>query len=196
MLRLSLGLLLIALAGGCADDADPSVSTAGEFRSSTRAPAPAAEDERVAMEVRPGVGLDRLLAEREDDAAFLAGLQAPRTQHAEPAPNEYVEGQVDTVRTYVYDDLRIEVYEVADGRAFIQRVDVTGGDYGTASGLSVGETRDQIEAILGIPFQEDGNVAAYLTGPEPTPTTVEVEYAADRDGTTRATAISWIPYLD
>ncbi len=146
--------------------------------------------------MRPGVSLDRLLASRSDDADVLADLRAPRSVHVEPTPNDFVDSQMDTVRTYIYDGLQIEAYEVAEGRTFIRRIDVIGGDYGTASGLALGETRVQIERVLGIPFQEDGNVAAYQTGDELTPLTVEVEYEEDIDGTQRATAISWIPYLD
>lgn len=198
-LRLLSLLLAVALASGCADDPDrapadvPSPDPATASQPSTP---PADPDAPPAPEVRPGVRLDRILAERSDDAAFLADLRPPRSRRAEPTPNQYVEGQTDTVRTYVYDGLRIEAYEVSGGRTFLRRIDVTSGEYGTASGLAVGETRADIEAILGTPFQEDGEVAAYLTGPEPTPTTVEVEYEPDEDGTERAVAISWIPYLD
>ena len=144
---------------------------------------------------QPGVSLDQILAERGDDAAFLADLRPPRSQSAKPTPNEYVQGQTDTVRTYVYDGLQIEAYEVSEGRTFIRRVDVTSGDYGTSSGLSVGETRAALESVLGTPIEEEGGVA-YLTGSEPTPTTVEVEYEPDESGAERATVIRWIPYLD
>ena len=178
-------LLVIGCLGGCADETDSSVSTAGEVTSAPDSSSPPLQQEEPPVpDVRPGVSLDRLVNPRTDDSAVLAQLQPPRTVRAEPTPNRHVQGQTDTVRTYVYDGLEIEAYEIS------------GGSYGTASGLSVGEAREQIESVLGIPFQEDGNVAAYTTGDEPTPMTVEVEYETDAEGTERATAISWIPYLD
>ena len=188
-------LALLALSGGCADDANRPSGEGGAAQAIGGALPGAPADSEVAA-IRPGVPLDRLLDADADDEDVLADLQAPRSERADATPNAHVPGQTDTVRTYVYDGLRIESYEVAGGRTFVRRVDVTDGEYETGTGLSVGASRERIEAALGTPFQEDGEVAAYLTGPEPTPTTVEVEYARDGEGTERATAISWIPYLD
>jgi len=198
LVRFASLLALLLGTAACVGDADDAAvaSHVPEASASRPVAVPSDPDAPPAADVRPGVRLDRILAEREDDADLLTDLRAPRTQRTEPVPNEYVEGQVDTVRTYVYDGLRIEAYEVAGGRTFIRRVDVTDGSYGTASGLSVGETRETIERVLGRPVRDGGRVVVYEAGPEPTPTSVEVTYEPDEAGTPRASAISWLPYLD
>ena len=180
------GLLVLALAA-CADAGDPAPA----------APEPAAEPDAVGpVEVRPGVRLDRILAAHGDTGAFLAGLRPPRSTRTEPVENEHVAGQVDTVRTHVYDGLRIEAYEVAGGPTFVQAVTVTGGGYGTASGLAVGESRADLEAVLGPPVRQGGAAVVYETGDGATPTAVEVRYGPDADGTPRASEITWRPTLD
>ena len=156
---------------------------------------PPAPEEPVSLAVRPGVGLDRILAPRDDDAALLARLRPARSASARPVANEYVAGQVDSVRTYVYDGLVLDAYEVSGGRSFVQRVAVTGGDYGTADGLAVGETRADLEAVLGAPAR-GGRVSTYDTGSGPTPTLVEVTYEPDESGVDRAVEVVWRPYLD
>ena len=178
--------LVVALAA-CADAGDPAPP-----------PPPAAEPEAAGpVEVRPGVRLDRILAAADDGAALLAALRPPRSTRAEPVANRYVAGQVDTVRTHVYDGLQIEAYEVAGGPTFVQAVTVTGDGYGTASGLAVGEARDHLEAVLGPPVREGGaGGVVYETGDGATPTAVEVRYEPDEAGTPRASEITWRPYLD
>ena len=156
---------------------------------------------RPAPGIRPGASLDRILAIHDDDEAFLATLRAPRAVRAEPVANEYVEGQVDTLRTRVYDGLSITAYEVTGGPTFIQSVTVSGEGYGTQGGLSPGETREDIEAVLGRPINEvgqsgEGGAVLYETDSGPAPTTVEVRYEPDGDGTDRASEITWRPYLD
>lgn len=186
------GFLALLLVAACADEpAAPSPA----------APPPAVPQgaidsaDRPAREIRPGVSLDRVLAVHDDEAAFLAGLRPPRSVRAEPVENEHVEGQVDTVRTRVYDGLSIAAYEVTGGPTFIQSVTVRGG-YGTRSGVSPGQTRDALEAVLGPPVHEGGGAVIYETGSEPTPTTVEVVYESDAAGVLRASEITWRPYLD
>lgn len=146
--------------------------------------------------VRPGASLDRLLADRGDDGPMLSDLRAPRSLTAEPVENRHVAGQVDTVRTWTYDGLVIEAYEVSGGPTFIQRVAVTGVDYGTASGLAVDEPRAALEAVLGPPVEETGATAVYETGDPAAPTVVEVVYEPDERGQPRAAQITWRPYVD
>ena len=179
---------LLALAG-CAEAADPAPP-----RPEARAePAPASQS-------RPGVSLDRLLAIHDDEAAFLQSLAPPRSERAEPVENEFIAGQIDTVRTRVYDGLRVEAYEVTDGPQFVQSVTVTDGGYGTSDGVAVGETRAALEAVLGPPATGPdvgrGGAVVYQTGAGPAPTTVEVVYEPDAGGVERASEITWRPYLD
>lgn len=146
--------------------------------------------------VRPGVPLDDLLAPRIDDGAVLARFRPARAVRAEAEPNRHVEGQTDTVRTYVYDGMTVEAYEVTGGPTFIQSVRVTEGGYGTGSGVGVGTPRSDVEAAFGPPVHESGDGVEYETGGGETPTTVTVVYEPDRRGQPRAASITWRPYLD
>ena len=191
-LRLWTACAALAVAG-CAEAADPAPPRPTEPARAEPASAPAPQ-------VRPGVSLDRLLAAHDDPTAFLQTLRPPRSERAEPVQNEYVAGQTDTVRTRVYDGLRVRAYEVTDGPAFVQSVTVTGDGYGTSDGVAVGETRAALEAVLGPPVAGlaagRGGAVVYQTGAGPAPTTVDVTYEPDAGGTERATEITWRPYLD
>ena len=183
MLRL---LALALVLTGCADR--PSAPDAAPTATDSTSPAPAS--------VRPGVSLDRLLADRADDAPLLAELRAPRRQSARAVANRHVEGQVDSVVTRVYDGLVLEAYVVTGGRTFIRRVDVDEASYGTSDGVSVGESRADLEEVLGVPTREDGETVTYIAGSGPVPTPVEVTYAQGTDGAQRATRVVWHLYVD
>lgn len=174
MTRLVAVLLVLA---GCGDApapaADPSESPFGEV---------------AAVDVRPGISLDRLLAASADASGLVRQLDAPRQLRAEAVPGR----QADSLRTWIYDGLELAVYEVADGRSVVQRLTVTSGMYGTSDGVSVGETRDNIERALGQARSRDGAVSTY-TASDSSPTTVEVTYEPDPDGELRASLIEWRP---
>lgn len=185
-------LLVLACGLGACSDA-PSLDEArpaGESAASVSSPPAEPED------VRPDVGLDQILAVRGDDGPFLESLPPPRTVRAEAEENRHVMGQIDTVRTYVYDGLTIEAYEVTGGRTLVRHVEVTSAAYETAEGLSVGDTRSDVEAVLGPPVRDEGGTVAYETGEDPTPTTVEVRYRSGEGGVQRVASIEWSPYLD
>lgn len=195
-LRLVLASALVL--GACSDPAPAPAAPPGPSG------AVAEPDSRPAVEARPGASLDRILAIHDNDGDFLAGLRPPRAVRAEPVENEHVAGQIDTVRTRLYDGLSISTYEVTDGPTFIQSVTVSGEGYGTRNGLSPGESRDALEAILGAPIRgaegarrgQGGAVVLYETDSGPAPTTVEVVYEPDAAGVERASEITWRPYLD
>ena len=142
------------------------------------------------IEVRPGVRLDRLLAARGDARPLLDVMRAPRERRAGPAANAHVAGRTDTVATWVYDGLAVETVTVAGGPTLVRRVVVTEGTYGTSDGLSVGEARADLEAVLGRPDRQSDGTAVYVLDGE-LPTTVEVRYAPDDDGVERAARIDW-----
>lgn len=144
--------------------------------------------------VRPGLPLAALLDPAADARTLLARLDAPRRAEAEAVPNRHVPGQTDTVRTLVYDGLTLEVYQVAGGATFLQRVAVTGEGYETAEGLGVGSPRAAVEAVYAHPAGASGGAVRYdhYDGPDdPTPTGVEVRYAGDR-----VAAMTWSFYVD
>ncbi len=145
-------------------------------------------------DARPGVRLDRILDASADAGALRELLRTPLASRAEPVANRHVAGQIDTVTTWVYDGLVLELYEVADGRALVQRLAVTSGSYGTRDGLSVGESRADLESVLGPP-QSPGRVATYLRG-DPLATTIRVTYDPDPDGAERASEIEWRPPVE
>lgn len=198
MLRATLLCVFVALAAAACSDRQADPEGANDERAASEPSSASDPSQRVVASpsVRPGVPLDRLLSPRDNDGAVVAGLRSPREQRAEAEPNRHVQGQVDTVRTYVYDGMVIETYEVTGGPTFIQRVTATGTGYGTASGVAVGALRSDVEAALGPPVQEDAGVVVYETGDRATPTTVTVRYEPDERGRPRAFEITWRPYLD
>lgn len=139
----------------------------------------------------PGASLDEILADRGDDGPFLRGLEPPSRTEVEAVENRHVPGQVDSVRTLVYPGLVIEAYEVAGGNTMIHRVAVQSVDVRTETGLGIGSTRSDVEAVFGAPTSTRGDVATYDVGGGPTPTQAEVRYEGDR-----AVSFVWQPYVD
>ena len=141
--------------------------------------------------LRPGVRLDRLLAASGDAQPVLDAMRPPRTREAVPVANAHVEGQVDSVVTWTYDGLAVEAHAVTGGPTLVRRVVATESAYGTLNGVSVGETRANLEDILGEASAEAGGVASYLADAAEMPTFVDVVYAPDDDGVDRAVRIAW-----
>lgn len=142
----------------------------------------------------PGISVDDLLESREDYAAVLARLGTPREETAEPIANIHVEGQQDMVRTYVFDGLRIETYEVAGGPTLVREVQATDPRFRSAEGVGPGVSRASIEAALGPPVDEaaDGPYYEIRQFPDdPTPIRVHVVYEGET-----ARQVTWYPYID
>ena len=173
-----LSFAAVLLAAGCAGEGTP-------------APAGVRDGPSPRAEVRPGVRLDRLLEASGDATPVLRVMRTPRSRRAEAVANRHVEGQTDSVVTWLYDGLSLETYAVTGGPTFIRRVTVTRGMYGTSDGLSVGETRAAVEAVLGQPSAETGEGASYLLDGGGLPVLVDVAYALGRDGAERASRITW-----
>lgn len=200
-LRTAFCLVVLLAAGGCLEtesverlpDSEPTVPVSGPTSDERAAPAERPGD---LAERRPGARLDRILADRPDDGPFLSGLRSPRRRTAEPAVNRRDPARTDTVVTLIYDGLSIEAYAVTGGPTHLRRLAVTSGEYGTASGLSVGETRASIESVLGPAVRTDEGNPVYELAPDEAPTLVTVTYEPDQDGVARASEIVWAPYLD
>ena len=187
MVRLVLACV-VALAACAADPSDPDDAP----RPPRLEPQP---DVTPAEEVRPGVRLDHLLDPAGPLDEVVDRLREPRSRDAQPIGNRHVAGGVDTVRTWRYDGLTLELYEPREGEVLLRRLDVTSDTYGTADGLAVGQTRADLESVLGVAAATNGDVVSYRTGLE-LPTTVAVTYEAGEDGVQRASEIEWRPPVD
>lgn len=142
----------------------------------------------------PGVPLSALLDESADDAALRNRLAEPLRIETEPVENRHEPGQIDTVRTYVYDDLRVRFYDRTGGGPLLERVTVTGGDYRTAEGIGAGSTRAEIEAAYGAPAETHDGDPIYevpSTPDDPTPLRLQVTYDGDA-----AERLTWYFYVD
>lgn len=152
---------------------------------------PASASSRVTL---PEV-LDHAYERRADGSlVVLDRLPTPQRVESEPVQNRHVEGQTDTLRTFHYDGLALEVYVVADGKEILQEVRVTGEGYETAERLGVGSTRGAVREALGEPTRAEGNALTFevTASPEdPTPTTLTVRFDGDR-----VEALTWSYYVD
>lgn len=145
---------------------------------------------------RPLALPDLLHLAASDAEALLRRLQEPTRAETEPVENRHVPGQIDTLRTLVYDGLRIQLYEVADGsgRRLVQEVTVTGEGYATAEGLGVGSTRAEVREALGEPLYAEADALGYEvqeSPDDPTPALLHVEFQEER-----VAALRWSLYVD
>jgi hypothetical protein len=146
----------------------------------------------------PPVALDDLLArayEQTPDGrlALLEPLGRPLRNWGKPTPNRHVAGQVDTLRTLVYEGLEVQVYETADERELLQTLRVTSPRYRTAEGLTVGSPREDVHAALGAPEGVEAGQDTFAIGSDPDgpPLDLVVEYEAGR-----VSALVWRFYMD
>jgi len=189
MNRLSLPPLLLALAllAGCT-----TVQPAPDAGPTPPAPPEAAPPE--AAPARPGVPVPELVATGEGRGSALGRLDRPARAEAEPFENRHVPGQIDTLRTYHYDGMRLEVYDVAASpRALLQALAVTSDAYDTGLGFRVGATRAEVEAALGDPDARDRTTYEYaLEGEGRGPgSLLTVRFAGDR-----VRELAWGFYVD
>ncbi|NNF58490.1 MAG: hypothetical protein HKN04_09630 [Rhodothermaceae bacterium] len=189
-MRCTLLVLVFLLAAGCSGTAEDAPSS--ENAPIVEGPPPGNPPMGGPVEVAPGLPLDELLDSRVDGATLQARLNAPRRMETEPVANRHVAGQVDTLRTYVYDGIRLQFYTITGGGALLQEVTVTGEGYTTAEGLGVGSTRDEIEATYPHSLGAEGSTITYeRDDEEPTPTVLRVTYDGDR-----ASSLTWLLYVD
>lgn len=149
--------------------------------------------------VRPDIALPVMLDrahERNDDGSLvlLDRLGGPERIETEPIENRHVPGQIDTLRTLVFDGLAVEVYAVADGKELLQEIRVTGPGYATADGLGVGSARSAVRDVLGAPVRTEGDRVTYEmpdSPDDPTPVELHIRYDGDR-----VAAMTWSYYVD
>lgn len=132
-------------------------------------------------------------------ADVTARLGAPRRVEREAVPNPHDARVTDTLRTAVYDGLRVQTYEATrPAKSLLIRVVVTAPRYASPEGLRVGDARAAVLRRLGPPTERDpapggGEALVYMeSGPTPTALIVTTDGA---QGDARVTALEWQFYF-
>lgn len=121
-----------------------------------------------AIVVMPNVALQDLIDAHlqlqlgVERSPVLEQLAPPLVEQRAPYLNHHIPGQPDTIRVLYYDGLELAIYEVShSNKAFIIYLKVTLPHYQTAEGLRVGETRAEVENILGMPDATEDSTSVY-----------------------------------
>lgn len=115
-------------------------------------------------------------------------LGTPQRVETRPFPNQYVRGQIDTLRTLVYPGIRALVYDVtSEEKTFLVRLSLSSSQYTTPDGLRVGLAERKVVERLGPPTRRNasqGELIYQETDTTPTSLVVKVQ-----DG--RVVQIDW-----
>lgn len=103
-------------------------------------------------------------------------LGSPRVVKTTPVANQYVQGQVDTLRTLVYTGIEALVYDVTDDtKTFLVRLSLSSTQYTTPEGLHVGISEQHVLEQLGSPTRRNDQRGELIyQESEPTPTSLVV----------------------
>lgn len=125
-------------------------------------------------------------------SALLLRLGTPETIETEPVPNQYVEDQIDTLRTLVYPGLQALVYDVSDeAKTFLVRLSLFSTQYATPEGIRVGLSEQRVTEKLGPPTRRKASKGDLIyQETEATPTSMVVRV---RNG--RVVQIQWEFYF-
>lgn len=132
----------------------------------------------------PGVSLQTILDQafarhpQTGELTFLDRLHDPQNVSVETQENIHDPTQIDTLRTLQYDGLELTVYHVSGGKEILKNITVTGDQYETSEGLSVGMTRSKVESLRGQPDQQQNGRYVYNLG-GPMPTMLHVAFTDD-----------------
>lgn len=131
----------------------------------------------------PGVALQTILDRASDrdpqtqELRVLDQLNDPQFIDVQTHPNRHYPDQTDTLRTYNYEGLQLTVHH-ASGKELLDNVTVTGQQYETDDGLSVGISRSEVEDLRGQPDQQRNGAYVYDLG-GPMPTMLHVAFSGD-----------------
>ena len=124
--------------------------------------------------------------------ALLRRLGAPQTIQTEPVSNQYVQNQVDTLRTLVYTGMEALVYDITnDPKTFLVRLSLSSTQYTTPEGVRVGLPEERLLEQLGPPTRRNPSRGEWIyqeSGPTPTSMVVRM-----REG--RVVRIDWEFYF-
>lgn len=109
-------------------------------------------------------------------------LGVPQRVETEPIANQYVRGQIDTLRTLVYPGMEALVYDVtSEAKTFLVRLSLSGDQYATPEGLRVGLTEERVIDKLGPPTRRNSATGELIyQETEATPTSMVVRLQEGR----------------
>jgi hypothetical protein len=106
-------------------------------------------------------------------------LGAPQRVETRPIANQYVRGQMDTVRTLIYPGIEALVYDVAhQEKSFLVRLSLSSPQYTTPEGVRVGIVEGDVIEKIGPPTRRnptEGELIYQETGTPSTSLVVRVE---------------------
>jgi hypothetical protein len=125
-------------------------------------------------------------------STIVQRLGSPQAVRTEPVANQYVRGQVDTLRTLVYTGMEALVYDVTnDTKTFLVRLSLSSTQYSTPEGVRVGFSEERVLEEIGSPTRRNASQGEWIyQESEPTPTSMVVRM---RDG--RVVRIDWEFYF-
>ncbi|MFW5973121.1 MAG: hypothetical protein ACOCTG_03940 [Bacteroidota bacterium] len=185
-------LAVMLLTAGCEPDAD-------------RVPDREADTQRMADQesTDAGVSVETMVEQTLSPAPdrpyppFLDRLNEPERVETEVVENRHVPGQMDTVRTYIYDGLEIEVYDRSqDERKLVRRIELLEPGFDHGLEFDVGDQEMDVRQAMGEPEEaENGELRFRLTqnadDPVSAPNHLHVRLRNDR-----VDALRWSFYVD
>lgn len=110
--------------------------------------------------------------------ALIRRLGVPRRVETESVSNQYVDGQIDTLRTLVYTGMRALVYDITnDAKTFLVRLSLTSTEYMTPEDVRVGLDAAQVRDKLGPPTRRNASQGEWIyqeSDPKPTSMVVQI----------------------
>lgn len=115
-------------------------------------------------------------------------LGTPQRVETRPIANQYVRGQIDTVRTLVYPGVEALVYDVTrEAKSFLVRLSLSSPRYTTPEGLRVGIQERQVIEKIGPPTRRNSAAGELIYQETETPSTSLVVRVQDD----RVVRIDW-----
>lgn len=191
-------MLVASLSAGCAREDDNGAPPDDRAAENT----PSDEAQR-AEQNRPGVSaremIDQALNPRREEPRhpFLDDLRQPARLEREAVENRHVQGQIDTIRTYYYEGLRLRVYDPSDGGGEIVtdvRIDSPGYDH--PLDFDIGAPRAKVRESLGEPEEVRDSDLRYLIGDDEDAPAAAPNYLDVRIADGRVSRLTWRFYYD
>jgi hypothetical protein len=120
-------------------------------------------------------------------------LGAPDAVEARPVANTHDPAVTDTILTWRYEDLELDIYRTADGRRLLARAAVSDNDYLVFPEVGVNATEAEVRRLLGEPDAATADAFEYQCGRcEGPPAPVVLTFDASR----RVTRVEYFFPLD